>query len=61
MKFEVNFREIFYLSILFTILALIFDIYNENHVLSFIISHITALLIALIISKLIHTMLIRFK
>jgi hypothetical protein len=54
MNFRVNFTEVFYLSIFFTILALYFNIYGERNVLSFIISHVIALLVALIVSRVIY-------
>jgi hypothetical protein len=61
MKFIFNFKEIFYLVIFFTLLALYFDIYGEKHVLLFIINHLIALLIALLISKLIYTVILKLK
>lgn len=51
MIINAGFKEIIYLSIFFTALALYYDIYRERHVLTFIISHIIALLIALLISR----------
>ena len=57
MKLEIGIREIFYLSIFFTALALYFDIHGERHVLSFIINHLIALLIALLVSKTIYYIL----
>jgi hypothetical protein len=61
MKFAVGYNEIFYLTIFFTALALYFDIYGEDHVLHFIINHVVALLLALLISKGIHTFFIKNK
>jgi hypothetical protein len=61
MKITLRFKEIFYLSIFFTILALYFDIYGEKHVLIFIINHVIALLIALIISKIIYVLISKIK
>lgn len=57
MKLEIGIREIFYLSIFFTALALYFDIHGERHVLTFIINHLIALLIALLVSKTIYYIL----
>lgn len=50
----IGFKEIIPLAVLFTILAVYFDIHGEEHVLSFIIDHVIALLIALIVSKVIY-------
>lgn len=47
-------KEIIGLVVLFTILALYFDIHGEKHVLSFVIDHVIALLLALLISKVIY-------
>ena len=54
MKVKIGVREILYLSIFFTVLAVYFDIHREHHVLSFIINHVIALLIALFVSKAIY-------
>lgn len=51
MKVKIGVKEILYLSIFFTALAIYFDIHREHHVLSFIINHVIALLIALLVSK----------
>lgn len=51
MKIKVGLKEITILSVFFTVLAVYFDIHREHHVLSFIIDHVIALLIALIFSK----------
>jgi hypothetical protein len=53
-KIELRIMEIVILSIIFTGLAVYFNIYGEKHVLSFIINHVIALLIALLISKLLY-------
>ena len=50
----ISIREITLLTIFFTVLAVYFDIHGEHHVLSYIINHIIALLLALIFSKTIH-------
>ena len=54
MKAEIHIKEIIYLSIFFTLIALYFNIHKEHNVLTFIFDHIIALLIALIISKIIY-------
>jgi Kef-type K+ transport system membrane component KefB len=54
MRAKIQIKEILYLSIFFTLLALYFDIHKEHNVLTFIIDHVVALLIALIISKVIY-------
>jgi hypothetical protein len=54
MKVKIGFKEILYLSIFFTALAIYFDIHREHHVLSFIINHVIALLIALFVSKAVY-------
>jgi hypothetical protein len=51
MKIEIGLFEIFYLSIAFTLLALYFDVHKEHHILTFILNHVIALAIALIISR----------
>ncbi len=61
MKIKIGAKEIFYLSVFFTILALYFDIYGEKHVLSFIINHVIALLIALLVSRVIYHFLTKHK
>jgi hypothetical protein len=61
MKIKIAFKEIILLSILFTALALYFNIYEEKHVISFIINHVIALLIALFISKVIYHFLTKRK
>ena len=59
MKSTIVVKEIIILSAFFTALALYFDIYREQHVLSFIINHTIALLLALIISKVIYNFIIK--
>ncbi len=54
MKVKIGVKEIIYLSIFFTALAIYFDIHREHHVLSFIINHTIALLIALMLSKVVY-------
>ena len=50
----ISLREITILTIFFTALAVYFDIHGEKHVLSYILNHIIALMLALIFSKTIH-------
>ena len=52
-----EFKEIVALAALFTLLALYFDIHGEKHVLGFVIDHVIALLLALIISKVIYSVI----
>lgn len=61
MAIKLDFMEISILSILFTILALYLNIHKEQHVYSFAINHIIALLISVLISKLIYTSLMKRK
>lgn len=58
---KAGFKEVFFLTIIFTSLAIYFDIYNEKHVLSFIINHVIALIFALAISKIIQTIILQYK
>jgi hypothetical protein len=50
-------KEILSLALLFTVLAVYFDIHGEKHVLIFVINHVIALLLALIISKIIYSLI----
>ena len=61
MKVEISIKEIILLSIFFTGLAVYFNIHGEDHVLSFIINHVIALLLALIISKVIYNFIAKRK
>lgn len=47
-------KEIVLLTIFFTMIAIYGDIHGEHHVLMFIINHVIALLLALILSKAIY-------
>jgi hypothetical protein len=47
-------KEIILLTIVFTLLAVYFDIHEEQHVLMFTRNHVIALLLALSLSKIIH-------
>lgn len=58
MKLEINLKDIFYLSTLFIILAVWFDIHGEKNVISFIMNHLLALILALIISKIIYIIML---
>ena len=53
MKIEINFSDIFYLTIIFTLFAWYFDIHKQHHILTFILNHLIALIIALFISRII--------
>jgi len=46
--------EVVVLSILFTALAIWSNIHHKQHVIMFMITHVIALLIALVISKIIY-------
>jgi hypothetical protein len=61
MRFNNSIREILFLTALFTVLALYLNIHNEGRVIGFIINHIIALLLALILSKGITHFLIGHK
>lgn len=50
-------KEILLLALLFTVLAVYFDIHGEKHVLIFVINHVIALLLALVISKIIYSLI----
>lgn len=58
---KAGFKEVLFLTIIFTSLAIYFDIYNEKHVLAFIINHVIALIFALAISKIIQTIILKYK
>jgi hypothetical protein len=53
MKLEIDLVDIFYLTILFTILAWYFDIHRQHHILTFILNHLIALTIAIFLSRII--------
>jgi hypothetical protein len=61
MNFKASWNEIFYLTILFTALALYLDIHGEKSVYNFIVNHIIALVIALLVSKVIYRVLSKIK
>jgi hypothetical protein len=61
MRANIDLKEIFYLSIFFTLLAMYFNIHKEHNVLTFILDHLLALLIALIISKVIYHIITKLK
>jgi hypothetical protein len=54
MLFDIDYKEIIALSILFTSLAYYLDIHRKKRVNSYIISHLAAIMISLIISKLLY-------
>jgi hypothetical protein len=51
---KISVSEIIILTIFFTALAVYFDIHGEGHVLTFIINHVIALLLALVVSKVVY-------
>lgn len=61
MKIVLGFKEIAILTVLFTALALYYDIYRNEYVLPFVIHHVIALLISLGLAKLINTIYLRFR
>ena len=61
MNIVIGVKEVVILTIFFTAMALYYDIYNQDHILSFVLNHAIALLIALGIAKFINTMYLRFK
>jgi len=61
MNIVIGTKEVVILTIFFTAMALYYDIYNQNHILSFVINHVIALLIALGLAKLVNTVYLRFK
>ena len=61
MNIVIALKEIVILTIFFTTMALYYDIYNQNHILSFVINHVLALLIALGLAKVMNTLYLRFK
>jgi hypothetical protein len=54
MLFDIDYKEIIVLSILFTSLAYYLDIHRRKCVNSYVISHLLAIIISLAISKLIY-------
>lgn len=58
-QIHISITEIIFLAIFFTGLAIYLNIHGENHVLSFTIDHVLALLIALIISKILYHLIIK--
>ena len=55
MNIVIGIKEVAILTVFFTVIALYYDIYNQDHILSFVINHVIALLIALGVAKLINT------
>jgi hypothetical protein len=60
-QIHISITEITILAVFFTGLAIYLNIHGDNHVLSFTIDHVLALLIALIISKIIYHLIIKPK
>jgi hypothetical protein len=60
-EIHISVTEVTVLAILFASLAVYFNIHGENHVLSFTVDHLLALLIALIISKIIYHLVVKRK
>jgi hypothetical protein len=54
MIFEIQYKEIIALSILFTSLAYYLDIHRRKRVNVYIVSHLVAIAVSLLISKLIY-------
>ena len=54
----INYEEILYLSIFFTLLAMYFNIHGKKHISTFVVSHIVSLLIALILSRILYNFLL---
>ena len=54
MMFDIYYKEIIVLSIIFTSLAYYFDIYRKKRVTSYVLTHILAIAISLGISKMIY-------
>ena len=57
MMFDIDYKEIIVLSIIFTLLAYYFDIHRKKRVTSYVISHILAITISLGISKMIYAVI----
>lgn len=49
-----RFKEIFYLTIFFTVMAFLMDIHGTNKLAYFIINHVISILLAIIISWFIY-------
>jgi hypothetical protein len=54
MMFDIDYKEIIALSILFTSLAYYLDIHRKKRIKSYLISHVLAIIISLGISKVIY-------
>lgn len=48
---KINFKEIFLLTIFFTVLAKYTNVYEENKIFDFLITHIIALSLSLLAAK----------
>jgi hypothetical protein len=51
---KINFKEIFLLTIFFTVLAKFMNVYEENKLYEFLITHLIALIISLVIARIIY-------
>jgi hypothetical protein len=51
MAIDIDFKEIIWLTIIFTLLTFYFDIYRKKRVTSYVITHLLAIVISLGISK----------
>lgn len=61
MKLIDRLKDIVFLTILFTALAIYLDIYGEKTVYNFIFNHVIALAISLIIAKLVSVYIFKLK
>ena len=57
MMFDIDYKEIIVLSIIFTLLAYYFDIHRKKRINSYVFSHVLAIVISLGISKLIYAVM----
>lgn len=51
---KLEYKEIFLLTVFFTVLAKYMNVYEENKVYNFLITHLIALLLSLFIAKVIY-------
>ena len=58
MKNNITIFEILILTIVFTLMAIYFNIHGEHHILQFVTNHVIALLLALLLSKIIYSFLL---
>ena len=57
MMFDIDYKEIIVLSIIFTSLAYYFDIHRKKRVSSYVLTHVLAIAIALGISKMAYAVM----